>query len=344
MPDPNADPSPVVPEQLPPGRIGFAVDQVALVALVFVATLLLLLGATRLVDRGSAAPGPIIQRRRGRSVGQPLSDGQHEPGTRDHRAAPVSKRTRRAARQLALPDRRSRAGRRRRHRAMRLGRRRGDRGAARRDRRDRVHRRRQRLRERHGRAVPRVLRHRAGAAIAPGPGRRPGTTTGRRRGLAGYFGYFGDAAKGPGGSSWYSYDLGTLARHRPRLGVREGRRMRCRVAAGRLAGGRSGGQPMRACTLAIFHHPAFQLGRARGLAGDGRLLAAAVRSRRRRRSSTATTTTTSASLRRTPTAGSTATGASASSSSARAERLCATSPGWRPTASCGRSSATACSP
>jgi acid phosphatase type 7 len=56
MPHPNADPSPVQPESLPPGRSGFAVDQVALVALVFVATLLLLLGATRLVDRGT--PGP----------------------------------------------------------------------------------------------------------------------------------------------------------------------------------------------------------------------------------------------------------------------------------------------
>ncbi|MDF2734668.1 MAG: hypothetical protein K0S97_1291, partial [Chloroflexota bacterium] len=57
--DPNPDPSPVLPEQLPPGRIGYAVDQVALVALVFVATLLLLVGATRLVDRGTASPGPI---------------------------------------------------------------------------------------------------------------------------------------------------------------------------------------------------------------------------------------------------------------------------------------------
>src|SRR5688572_32226398 len=58
-PSPIADPSPVAPEQLPPGRIGFAVDQIALVALVFAATLLLLLGATRLVDRGAASPGPI---------------------------------------------------------------------------------------------------------------------------------------------------------------------------------------------------------------------------------------------------------------------------------------------
>ena len=74
MPDPNADPSPVEPEALPPGRIGFAVGQVALVALVFVATLLLLLGATRLVDRGTASPGSHFQRRRGRSVGQSLAD------------------------------------------------------------------------------------------------------------------------------------------------------------------------------------------------------------------------------------------------------------------------------
>ena len=35
---------------------------------------------------------------------------------------------------------------------------------------------------------------RAGAATARGPGRRPATTTGRRPALAGYFGYFGDAA------------------------------------------------------------------------------------------------------------------------------------------------------
>ncbi len=72
----------MVPEQLPPGRIGFAVDQVALVALVFVATLLLLLGATRLVDRGSASPGPISSVAGVDSVGQPLANRQREPGTR----------------------------------------------------------------------------------------------------------------------------------------------------------------------------------------------------------------------------------------------------------------------
>ena len=57
--DPNTDPRPVQPGPLPPGRTRVALDQIALVALVFVATLLLLLGATRLVDRRTAAPGPI---------------------------------------------------------------------------------------------------------------------------------------------------------------------------------------------------------------------------------------------------------------------------------------------
>ena len=82
MPDPNADPSPVQPESLPPGRIGFAVDQVALVALVFVATLLLLLGATRLVDRGSGAR-TYLQRRRGVPSTSPSATGSasQAPGT-----------------------------------------------------------------------------------------------------------------------------------------------------------------------------------------------------------------------------------------------------------------------
>src|SRR5688572_23149934 len=42
----------------PPRRTRVALDQIALVALVFVATLLLLLGATRLLDRRTAGPGP----------------------------------------------------------------------------------------------------------------------------------------------------------------------------------------------------------------------------------------------------------------------------------------------
>ncbi len=49
----------------------------------------------------------------------------------------------------------------------------------------------------------------AGVATAAGPDRRPATTTGRRRASPATSSYFGDAAKGPGGTSWYSYDLGT---------------------------------------------------------------------------------------------------------------------------------------
>src|SRR5688572_18096833 len=56
--DPGANPERLPPGEPPRGRIGAGISSVSLVALVFVATLLLLLGATRLVDRGRAEPGP----------------------------------------------------------------------------------------------------------------------------------------------------------------------------------------------------------------------------------------------------------------------------------------------
>src|SRR5687767_8465248 len=56
--DPDASSEPEPPGQLPRGRSGVGLSDVSLVALVFVATLLLLLGATRLVERGRVEPGP----------------------------------------------------------------------------------------------------------------------------------------------------------------------------------------------------------------------------------------------------------------------------------------------
>src|SRR5688500_18878122 len=59
-PAPGEDPdrTHVPPGRLPPGRVGEGASHVALGALVFVATLLLLLGATRLIDRAGVQPGP----------------------------------------------------------------------------------------------------------------------------------------------------------------------------------------------------------------------------------------------------------------------------------------------
>ena len=211
------------------------------------------------------------QRRRGRSVGQPVTNWQHEPGTRYIRAAPVSKRTRRAARRL--PPRPAR----------RLPPRPGIRCSS--------------AQATSDDAVRTTTRRpRPCSTGSPGPCSRPVTTPtraarpsssatattrswGRHRartrpapgnhdwetaGLAGYFGYFGDAAKGPGGSSWYSYDLGSW--HVIVLDSTCEKVDGCDAASptGSLAGGRSSGQPygLHAGDLPC---PAFQLGEARRL-------------------------------------------------------------------------------
>jgi acid phosphatase type 7 len=82
-------------------------------------------------------------------------------------------------------------------------------------------------------------------------------------GLAGYREYFGDAATGPGGTSWYARDLGTwrviaLDSNCDAVGgcgpdSAQGRWLAAELAA-------TSGQ----CTVAIFHHPRFSSGSAHG--------------------------------------------------------------------------------
>ena len=96
-------------------------------------------------------------------------------------------------------------------------------------------------------------RHRARTRPAPG---NHDWQTDR---LAGYFEYFGASAQGPKGSSWYSYDLGTW--HVIVLDSMCGKVGGCDPASAQ-------GQWLAAdlaatdatCTLAIFHHPRFSSG------------------------------------------------------------------------------------
>ena len=99
---------------------------------------------------------------------------------------------------------------------------------------------------------------RPGAGSATGRGRRPGTTTGSPRALAGYIGYFGAAAE-PDGTSWYSYDLGTW-----HIVVLDSD---CSSVGGCGADSPQGrwlAADLKAstatCTLAIWHHPRFSSG------------------------------------------------------------------------------------
>ena len=257
MADPNADPGPVPPEQQPPGRIGFAVGQVALVALVFMATLLLLLGATRLLDRGPAAPGPLssvagaipsASPSATGSVSQaPATPGIPTDGTDTPSGTPLPSPTGDPVLVGAGDIGRCDSD--------------GDEATA-------------TLLDGIGGTVftagdngyedgtaeqfrdcydPSWGRHRA--RTRPAPGNHDWGTAG----LAGYFGYFGDAAKGPGGSSWYSYDLGSW--HVIVLdsicekvdgcgpGSPQGQWLAADLAANPAA-----------CTLAIFHIPRFTSG------------------------------------------------------------------------------------
>ena len=71
--------------------------------------------------------------------------------------------------------------------------------------------------------------------------------------------YFGDAAKGPDGSSWYSYDLGTwhvivLDSMCSKVGGCDPASPQGRWLAADLAASDA------TCTLAIFHHPRFTSG------------------------------------------------------------------------------------
>ena len=92
------------------------------------------------------------------------------------------------------------------------------------------------------------------ARTRPAPGNHDWET----QGLTGYLGYFGAAAQGPGGTSWYSYDLGTwhiivLDSDCDKVGCAadtpQGTWLAADLAASKAV-----------CTLAIFHHPRFSSG------------------------------------------------------------------------------------
>lgn len=256
--DPNADPVPVPAGQVPPGRIGFAIDHVALMALVFVATLLLLLGATRLIDRVGGPPGPSWSGAIGTApvpTPGPASSPSEAAGTS---ASPGS-----GSGPPAPTSRPSPTG-----DPVLVGA--GDIGHC----------------DSAGdEATAALLDGIDGTVFTAGDnayttgtpdefrdcyqpswGRhlartRPaaGDNDWDTAGLAGYLGYFGDAARGPGGSSWYSYDLGTW--HVMVLDSMCAKAGGCDPAS---AQGQWLARDLAAsdatCTLAVMHHPRFSSG------------------------------------------------------------------------------------
>jgi hypothetical protein len=87
----------------------------------------------------------------------------------------------------------------------------------------------------------------------------PGNHDWRTSRLSGYFGYFGDAARGPDGRSWYSYDLGSwhvvvLDSECERVDGCEASSNQGRWLAADLAASDA------TCTIAIWHIPRFSSG------------------------------------------------------------------------------------
>ena len=87
----------------------------------------------------------------------------------------------------------------------------------------------------------------------------PGNHDWQTNDLAGYLGYYGASAQGPDGSSWYSYDLGTwhvivLDSTCAKVGGCDPASPQGRWLAADLAATDA------TCTLAIFHHPRFTSG------------------------------------------------------------------------------------
>jgi hypothetical protein len=256
--DPDASPEPVPRGELPRGRIGVGISNVSLVAIVFVATLLLLLGATRLVDRGRVEPGSTSNGgvgavpTAGPSVasGASLAAGPSTSpvtGTATTSGTPGASPTGdpvlvgagdigqcdsdgdedTAALLDGIPGTVFTAG----DNAY-------ENGTA------------EQFRDCYAPSWGRHL-----ARTRPAPGNHDWETAN----LAAYFEYFGDAAKGPGGSSWYSYDLGTwhvivLDSMCTKVGGCEPASRQGQWLAADLAASDA------TCTLAIFHHPRFTSG------------------------------------------------------------------------------------
>ncbi len=256
---PDASPEPVSPGPLPRGRIGVGLSNVSLVALVFVATLLLLLGATRLVDRGRVEPGPASSDGVGAiptaspsaastasaspAAGPSTSAGTGTPPSATPGGSPTGDPVLVGAGDIGqcgadgdadtaalldgIPGTVFTAG----DNAYENG----------------------TIEQFRACYDPSWGRHRG--RTRPAPGNHDWETAG----LAGYFEYFGDAAKGPGGTSWYSYDLGTwhvivLDSMCSKVGGCDPASPQGQWLAADLAASDA------TCTLAIFHHPRFTSG------------------------------------------------------------------------------------
>ena len=262
--DPDAIPGPVPPGQLPRGRIGVGINNVSLVALVFVATLLLLLGATRLVDRGRVGPGPASSG----GVGAIPTAGPSAATSASPAAAPSFSPLTGTATPGVTPGAIGTPGASPTGDPVLVGA--GDIGQCGSDADEDTaalldtiqgtvftagdnayeNGTAEQFRECY---EPSWGRHRG--RTRPAPGNHDWETPG----LAGYLGYFGDAAKGPGGSSWYSYDLGTwhvivLDSMCSKVGGCDPASPQGQWLAADLAASDA------ACTLAIFHHPRFTSG------------------------------------------------------------------------------------
>ena len=302
-PPATSEPTPIPPSD--PGRADIA-RQVVLGAVVFVATLVLLVGLTGVIGRDAARSGPsgaavatAEPPRRRRRPPAPAAIGAGvcrprrrrpppaRPPPRAPSASPSGAATPSASRPPAIRSWSAPATSRLRH-----GRRRGDRAAPRRYRRHGLHRRRQAY-DRGSTKDSATATTRPGVATRTGPGRRPATTTGRpvvslatattsarppertaSRGTP--------TTSGPGTSSCSTPTA-------------QGRRLR-RSTRPRAAGWPpTSPRTTPTCTMAIFHHPRFSSGTSMATTCDGCVLAPAVRRRMSTSSSTGTITTTSAS-------------------------------------------------
>ena len=262
--DPDASPEPVRSGRVPRGQVGAGVGNVSLVAIVFVATLLLLLGATRIVDPGRAEPGSASSG----GVGTRPTAGSSAASSASPVAGPSNSPGPATAGPDGTPGTSGTPGASPTGDPVLVGA--GDIGQCGSD---------------GDEDTAALLDGIAGTVFTAGDnayangsaeqfracydpswGRHrhrtrpaPGNHDWETAGLAGYFEYFGDAAKGPDGSSWYSYDLGTwhvivLDSMCSKVGGCDPASPQGRWLAADLAASDA------TCTLAIFHHPRFTSG------------------------------------------------------------------------------------
>jgi hypothetical protein len=249
-------PDTMPPEPVPPPRVGGRAGEIALGSIIFVAALLLLLGTTRLLERDGIASAPTAGR--SSSGASPAGSGSASPapsGSPGGSAAPTGSASP-GPTPVASGD------------PILVGA--GDIGNC----------------DSDGDEATGALLDGIGGTVftagnnaypsgtakeftdcyASGWGRQlartrpaPGDHDWETDGLAGYRGYFGAAAEGPDGSSWYSYDLG--AWHVIVLDSSCAKVGGCEAASPQgtwLAADLAAHHPT--CTLAIFHHPRFSSG------------------------------------------------------------------------------------